>query len=186
MNVEDVLTLMLREPGRPRLTWYGPDRPATAVLMPFYAGVTNLPEAIQRCNLMKFDRQSMWTAFNFVANYAMLKYKYMIQDIQKERNRFEAAAFGTQAEREAKAADLWKQGKAEEARAFLTEYCNGNAKAVLEDWWKLAETLYCKYNDGYLNTRDGLAQQVFYPAWWLEQVGYVHGPTSYEKPSATP
>lgn len=168
------------------LTWYGPDRPATAVLMPLYAGVTNLPESIQRCNLMKFDRQSMWTAFNFVANYAMLKYKYMIQDIQKERNRFEAAAFGTQGEREGNAAELWKQGKEDEARAMLTRYCSDHAAAVLDSWWKLAETLYCKYNDGYLNTRDGLAQQVFYPAWWLEQVGYGDGPTSYLKPSGNP
>lgn len=85
------------------LTWFGPDRPATAVLMPFYAGALDLPAPIQRADLLKFDRGSMWTAFNYVANYAMLKYSYMIQDIRAVRDRFEAAAFGRQQQVEAQA-----------------------------------------------------------------------------------
>ncbi|MCG2661257.1 MAG: C69 family dipeptidase [Kiritimatiellae bacterium] len=163
------------------LTWFGPDRPATAVLMPFYAGVTNLSKPIQTADLLKFDRKSMWTAFNFVANYAMLKYSYMIKDIRTVRNRFEAQAFGTQTGREAQALDLWKKGDELGARTLLTRYCDENAHAVLNEWWKLSEQLYLKYNDGYLNTRDGIAQAVFYPAWWLKEVGYEKGPVSYQK-----
>lgn len=163
------------------LTWFGPDRPATAVLMPFYAGVTNLPRAIQTADLLKFDRQSMWTAFNFVANYAMLKYSYMIKDIRAVRNRFEAQALGTQTGRETRALELWKKGDELGARARLTRYCDENAHAVLNEWWELSEQLYLKYNDGYLNTRDGIAQAVFYPVWWLKKVGYEQGPTSYRK-----
>ncbi|OQA25854.1 MAG: Dipeptidase A [Verrucomicrobia bacterium ADurb.Bin345] len=165
------------------LIWYGPDRPATAVLMPFYAGNTDLPKPIQTADILRFDRNSMWTAFNFVANYAMLKYSYMIKDIQTVRDRFEAQAFGTQSDREAKALELWKKGDEDGARALLTRYCDENANAVLREWWKLADQLYLKYNDGYLNTRDGLAQSVFYPAWWLKEVGYEKGPTSYQKPA---
>lgn len=164
------------------LTWFGPDRPSTAVLMPFYAGVTNLPASIQTANILVFDRASMWTAFNYVANYAMLKYSYMIQDIVKIRDRFEAQAFGTQRQRELDAVKLIEAGDETGARAMLTRYCNENAAAVLAEWWKLAEILYLKYNDGYLNTKDGVAQAVFYPAWWLKAVGYEQGPTSYQKP----
>ena len=163
------------------LTWFGPDRPATSVLMPFYAGITDLPKPIQTADSLKFDRKSMWTAFNFVANYAMLKYSYMIKDIQAVRDHFEAQAFGTQAGRESQALDLWKKGDEAGARALLTRYCDENAHAVLNEWWKLSEQLYLKYNDGYLNTRDGIAQAVFYPAWWLKEVGYEKGPTSYQK-----
>lgn len=165
------------------LIWYGPDRPAAAVLMPFYAGNTDLPKPIQTADILRFDRNSMWTAFNFVANYAMLKYSYMIKDIQTVRDRFEAQAFGTQSDREAKALELWEKGDEDGARALLTRYCDDNANAVLRDWWKLADQLYLKYNDGYLNTRDGIAQAVFYPAWWLKEVGYEKGPTSYQKPA---
>ncbi len=165
------------------LTWYGPDRPATAVLMPLYAGATSLPDSVQTADIFKFSRGSMWTAFNFVANYAMLKYSYMIKDIRQVRDRFEAAAFGSQADREGRALEMWKGGDQAGAREFLTRYGEENAAAVLEAWWELANKLYYKYNDGYLNTREGLAQEVFYPAWWLKQVGYEQGPVSYAKPA---
>ncbi|MBN1829151.1 MAG: C69 family dipeptidase, partial [Deltaproteobacteria bacterium] len=164
------------------LTWFGPDRPATAVLMPFYAGAMNLAPSIQRGNILKFDRESMWTAFNYVANFAMLKYSYMIKDIQAVRDRFEASAFGKQQELEDQALSLWKNGEKNAARRLLTEYADELAADVLREWWKLSEQLYLKYNDGYLNTKAGIAQAVFYPAWWLKLVGYEDGPTSYEKP----
>jgi dipeptidase len=165
------------------LTWFGPDRPATAVLMPFYAGATDLPACLQKADILKFDKGSMWMAFNYVANYAMLKYSYMIKDIAGKRDQFEARAFGKQKELERQANDLWKKGDQKGARKLLTRYSAENASAVLQEWWKLSELLYLKYNDGYLNTKAGIAQAVFYPAWWLKQVGFENGPTSYEKPA---
>jgi dipeptidase len=164
------------------LTWFGPDRPATAVFMPFYAGATDLPVSMQKADILKFDKGSMWMAFNYVANYAMLKYSYMIKDIAGMRDGFEARAFGKQKELEQQANDLWKKGDQKGARKLLTRYSAENTSAVLREWWKLSEDLYIKYNDGYLNTKAGIAQAVFYPTWWLKQVGYENGPTSYEKP----
>jgi dipeptidase len=166
------------------ITWFGPDRPATAVLMPFYAGATNLPACMQKADILKFDRGSMWMAFNYVANYAMIKYSYMIKDIAAVRDGFEARAFGKQKELERQANDLWQKGDQEGARKFLTRYSEENASAVLQEWWKLSEYLYLKYNDGYINTDAGIAQTVFYPSWWLKEVGYENGPTSYERPAA--
>lgn len=62
--------------------WFAPNRPATSVLLPFYAGALDLPKSVQHADILKFDRQSMWTAFDYVDNYAMLKYSYMIKDIR--------------------------------------------------------------------------------------------------------
>ncbi|MFP4483008.1 MAG: dipeptidase [Thermovirgaceae bacterium] len=163
------------------ILWYGPDRPAATVLMPFYPGAGELPESVQRADILKYDRKSMWTAFNYVANYAMIKYSYMIEDIKKERARFEDAAFGRQDEIEAEAMDLWEAGARDDARKVLAEYSGGNAKDILDAWWKLSETLYVKYNDGYINTEEEIAKPVFYPSWWLQKVGYEKGPTSYQK-----
>jgi len=59
-----------------------------------------------------------------------------------------------------------------------------NVNTVLADWWKLSATLYLKYNDGYSNTQKNIADPVFYPSWWLKQVGYENGPTSYQKKTA--
>ena len=162
--------------------WYGPDRPATAVLMPFHAGNLDLPDSLETGDALVFDKASMWTAFNYVANYAMLKYAYMIQDVHALRDQFEAAAFGGQIELEAQALALWKAGREQEARQFLTDQADKHAAEVLAQWWKLSQNLYVKYNDGYLNTEEGLAQSVFYPAWWLKAVGYENGPLSYDKP----
>ncbi|WP_027175706.1 dipeptidase [Desulfovibrio aminophilus] len=164
------------------LTWYGPDRPATAVLLPFHAGVIDLPAPIQKGDALKLERGSLWTAFNYVANYAMLKYSFMIQDIVKVRERYESTAFGEQPALEDKALALWKKGDQKGARKLLTADADTRAKALLKDWWNLSDQLYIKYNDGFLNTKEGLAQEVFYPAWWLKAVGYESGPSTYEKP----
>jgi dipeptidase len=165
------------------VVWFGPDRPATSVLMPFYAGALDLPDAIQTADILKFDRNSMWMAFNYVANYAILKYAYMIEDIRAVRDRFENSAFGSQTDLEEKALTHWNAGDQKGARKMLTQYSENNAAAVLADWWKLSENLYLKYNDGYLNTSEAIAKPLFYPAWWLKQVGYEKGPVSYEKPA---
>jgi dipeptidase len=166
------------------VTWYGPDRPATAILMPFYAGATGLPKPIQTSDILKLDRGSMWTAFNYVANQAQLKYSFMIKDIQAMREKHESMFFGTQKAQEARALALWNKGDQKAARALLTKHSEQLTQDVLKDWWALSEQLYIRYSDGYLNTPTGIAQPVFYPAWWLKQVGYEQGPTSYSKPVA--
>lgn len=164
------------------VTWYGPDRPGTSVLMPFYAGATALPKPIQTSDIMKLDRGSMWTAFNYVANQVQLKYSFMIQDLRAVRDKHEARFFGLQKGLEAQAQALWNKGDQKAARALLTRHADKLAGDVLTDWWALSEQLYIRYNDGYLNTPDGIAQAVFYPSWWLKQVGYEQGPVSYKKP----
>lgn len=166
------------------VVWFGPDRPATATLMPFYAGATGLPKSIQTSDILKLDRCSMWTAFNYVANQAQLKYSYMIKDLRAVRDRHEAKFFGVQRQIEDRAVALWAKGDKAGARGLLTKQSEANAAAVLKDWWALSEQLYVRYNDGYFNTPDNIAQPVFYPSWWLKQVGYENGPTSYKKAAA--
>ena len=165
------------------VTWFGPDRPATTVFMPYYAGATNLPQPIQTSNILKLDRNSMWTAFNYVANQAQLKYSFMIKDIRAVRDRHENTFFGTQPALETSALTLWNNGDQKAARTLLTKQSDQLSAEVLKDWWVLSEQLYIRYNDGYLNTPDGIAQAVFYPTWWLKQVGYEQGPTRYTRPT---
>ncbi len=160
--------------------WFGSDRPATSVLMPFYAGSGDLPESLQKGSPFVFDRGSMWTAFNYVANYAMLKYSYMYKDIQAAQQKYETQFFGAQPEVEARALELWEAGKQNEAKSLLNEHSQQIAANVLEGWWQLSEQLYITYNDGYYNTPGNLAEPLFYPDWWLKEVGYEQGPLHYE------
>lgn len=163
------------------LLWYGPDRPSTNVLLPFYCGMTDLPREIQQANILDLSKESVWSAFNFVANYCTIKWSYMIKDIREERTALEKRAFGLQELLENNAAALIRNGKGSEARKMLTAYCEENTEEVLSAWHGLAERLYVKYNDGYLNTREEVGQPLFYPSWWLKQVGYEKGPTTYKK-----
>lgn len=163
------------------ISWFGPDRPATAVLLPYYVGVSGLPDQIQKGNILELDRESVWTAFNYVANYAMLKYGSMIKDIDAVRESFESKAFGGQKDLESKAVALWKKGDQDAAVKLLTEYVEKNTTDVLAAWWKLSDSLYIKYNDGYINSQEGIGVEVFYPVWWLKKVGFENGPTSYKK-----
>lgn len=161
--------------------WFGPDRPSTSLLMPFYSGALSLPVPIQMANILDLTRASLWSAFNFVANYCTIKYSYMIKDLKEERSQFEDIAFVNQKVLEKKAMTLWDKKDEKGAKELLTTYSNNNALAVLVAWHKLAERLYIKYNDGYINTAQVVGQPVFYPAWWLKEVGFENGPTSYKK-----
>ncbi len=161
--------------------WYGSDRPSTSLLMPFYGGVAGIPNEIQRADVLNYSRESVWSAFNYVSNYCTIKWSYMIEDVRKERKIYEARAFDLQDVLEKNALALIKDGREAEARKLLTEYCEKNTIDVLEAWHGLAERLYVKYNDGYLNTEEEIAQYLFYPSKWLKEVGFEKGPTSYKK-----
>lgn len=165
------------------VTWLGLDRPATAALMPFYAGALALPESLQQADPLVWNPDSLWMAFNFVANYAQLKYDYMIKDIDAVRKRLETEAFVRQSKLEARALALWKSGKQQAARQMLTDVCNQHAGKTLKAWWNLSHDLYITYNNGYLNTPKSLGQKLFYPAWWLRRTGYENGPTTYKRTS---
>jgi len=165
------------------VSWVGLDRPATSVLVPLYAGGLGVPRSLEVADVLRVDRDSMWTAFNYVANYAMLKYSYMIKDIRAEQGRFEARGFGGRQDVEARALALWNNEDEPGARRLLTEHSASFADELLASWWRLADRLYITYNDGYINTEDAIGQPVFYPSWWLEAVGYQNGPQSYQKPA---
>lgn len=154
------------------VTWYGANRPGTSVFMPFYVGANTLPECIQKADLLKLDRGSMWTAMNFVDNYSMLRYCDMIKDIQTVQSKFEQRFFSDQPKVEEQALTLLKNGDRQGAKDLLTHYSDSIASDVLSQWWTLADSLYVKYDDGYITTPEEIGQEAFYPDWWLKATDY--------------
>lgn len=162
------------------VSWVGLDRPAANCLLPFYCGVTDLPACVQKMNLTDFSTDSAWWAFNFVANFATIKYSYMMQDLQELRSKLEAAAF------ERIANTSREEGGCPSKRADLTvdeatKYCNDNAEFVLKAWWRLAQQMIVKYNDGCRTSSSSPMQKIDYHETWLRDAGYYQGPTSYNK-----
>ncbi|MCR4424867.1 MAG: C69 family dipeptidase [Firmicutes bacterium] len=158
------------------MTWFGYDAPHSTCYIPIYSGVTELPKSfavgMRGGSYDVFSRESAWWAFNFVSNWADLKYSYMIEDIKAVRDPLEAEFFAMQPVIEQTAIALYKQNP-DLARTFLTTYTNSVANRVVDAYWKLASQLVGRYADGYVYGDDEWKYQtVGYPEWWLKEVGF--------------
>lgn len=162
------------------VTWVGLNTPETTCFVPFYAGVNNLPLSYQTGSTKTFCKDTAWWAFNFVSNWATLKFSYMIKDIKKMQMEIELLELKKQDEIEKKALKLYKKNPTL-AKNFLTKYCINNANQVVNKWWQLSYYLIEKYSDGFIN-KPKIGKTVGYPKWWRDQVGFQKGPKSYKKP----
>lgn len=149
--------------------WYGLDDTYTTCYMPFYSCVNKVPKSLNFGSISKYSKKSAWWVFNFVANFANLKYSYMIKDIQKVQHKLENDSFETLPYIEKTAKDLLKKDKGK-AIKYLTEYCNYNAENVVENWRDFGDYLVTKYNDGYVQNEKHRPTEVGYEQDWLEEV----------------
>ncbi len=148
--------------------WYGLDNPYTNFFIPLYTSISDLPAAYTSGSMEAFSRDSAWWTFNFVANFANLRYRDMIRDIQKAQKEIEDLEFALQPAVEQTARQLLATDPGL-AAAYLTRYCVSNGQMNQERWWRLAEFLITRYNDGYVRDAEGRPQEVGYPQEWLKK-----------------
>jgi dipeptidase len=151
------------------IIWYGIDNPYTNFFVPLFTSITGLPEAYTTGSIAGYSRDSAWWTVNFVANFANLRYRYMIQDIQAVQREIEDMAFGSQEAIEEAAANLSRTRGMDFAIRFLTRYCIDNAEMNVRRWQKLGDHLITKYNDGYIQKENHRGQEVGYPESWLKK-----------------
>ena len=161
------------------ICWFGPDQPYLTCLVPFYVGVNDLPLSYQIGTTGRFNADCAWWAFNFVANWAALKFSYMKDDVLANQQKIETMEYGLIPSIDAKALALYNQDPSS-VEEYLTSFCRDNAESIVQKWWNLSEFLITKYSDGYNNLPDQ-AVDVGYPEQWLKQVGYEKGPVKYKK-----
>ncbi len=160
------------------LVWFGPDVSYTTCFVPFSTKVMNLPKAYQTGSPQKFDRDSAWWAFDFVANWARLNFKRMTQvDILPLQGELEHMQL--------KLIQEWdsycQSKKGQETKELITKLCEKNSIDIVRQWWNLADLLIAKYSDGYLNLQDQPgAKDIGYTSKWLSYTNYNEGPTSYD------
>ena len=162
------------------VVWFGPDEPMSTCYVPFYVGVSEIAAPYYTCDTSTFNQESAWWAFNFVANWAAIKYSYIIKDIQQKQDEIELAEIESIKMMDEKAFALYKQDPTK-VQQLLTEYCKTQANWVVKDWWKFAWLLVARYDDGYVNAPEKMAQEVGYPHDWYNKSEWINGPTSYEK-----
>jgi dipeptidase len=149
--------------------WYGVDDTYTTCYVPLYCCIQELPESFTRGSLRAFSWDSAWWVFNFVANFANLKYSYMIKDIQAVQRELEGNLFVLQPVTEETARRLYESDP-QLTRKYLTDYSVRHAEDVVDKWRQLGEYLITKYNDGYVQDNPGEAAEKGYPEAWLREV----------------
>jgi dipeptidase len=149
--------------------WYGLDDTYTNCYVPLYCCIDALPESYTTGSLSRFSWDSAWWTFNFVANFANLKYSYMIQDIRAVQQELEGQLMALQPAVERTAAALHETDK-KLMKRYLTDYSVSHAETVKRKWQDLGEYLIAKYNDGYVQDTPGNAQEKGYPQAWLREL----------------
>jgi dipeptidase len=138
-----------------------------------YCGITDVPYAYDSGSLQEFDYNVASWAFNFMGNWAELKWSYMYPEIQELQKKIEGKLFAVQPAIESAAAQLYETDP-ELCKEFLTDYVADVTDRVMAEVWDFNEYLITKYRDGYINIPN-VGSSAGYPDWWLDAVGYDEG-----------
>jgi len=152
------------------ICWFGVDDTYFTVYVPIFVQNESVPVAFSKGDINRFSWDSMWWVFNFVSNFANLKYSYMIEDIRKVQSELEQEMIAHQ-DSLAKAALKLDRN---ERIAMLTQYSNNQGEQVHRQWTELAYTLVTKYNDGYVKDKEGHIHEVGYPLDWKKEINRLY------------
>ncbi len=166
------------------ILWFGVDDTYSTCYAPMYCGINKIPEcfAVGNGDMLTYSETSAFWAFNFVSNFAYLRYDDMIKDVQKVQNELETK-YVTYVPLIDQAAETLFNSKGEEkAREFITEFSVNEANNMTKQWKKLGQYLLVKYMDGNIKkekdgrferTETGLPPsplQPGYPEWWYKAI----------------
>jgi dipeptidase len=149
--------------------WYGVDDTYTSCYIPLYCSINDIPHSYAIGSLQKYTWESAWWVFNFVANFANLRYSSMLPEIQQVQRELEDKMIALQPVVDKSALDLLKNNK-QLMKQYLTDYSISQGELVVKRWRELGEYLICKYNDGYIKNEKGRPEEVGYPQGWLRRV----------------
>jgi dipeptidase len=128
------------------VVWLGYDNPSTTPHLPFYCGISHMPESFAVDGREKFRRDCAWWAFRRVSKLAMFRWQQMSKYIETTWKGIEDKALAEQKNVEAKALELFKDNP-EKAKEFLTKYCNDLANNTVNTYWELGDDLWSKFNN---------------------------------------
>ena len=158
------------------ILWFGVDDTYSTCYLPMYCGITRAPRAYSVGNgsFHEFTWESAFWVFNFVSNFAYLRYHDMIQDVQKVQRELEGRFLAEQNETDETAMALYRQSPGL-AREYLTSYAEKNGSETLARWMKLGEFLLYKYLDGNVKNEMGKVTHPGYPECWYRRIAEESG-----------
>lgn len=152
------------------VAWFAVDQPMTSVFIPLLAKVQSergIDESYQRGNLLEFDRKSAFWAFDFVSNWMTMNWRNCSQEevfplqqqIQDELD-FSVSKILSDSTLSGSDLEAWQREEQEN---------------VVSRWWKLADRIIVKYNDGYMTRVDLpvpiVGKSYGIPDWYSRMIG---------------
>lgn len=131
------------------ILWFGLDDTYSTVYTPMYCGILDVPYSFAHGNgsMVEFTWESAFWVFNFVTNWAYLRYSDVIQDIRKLQAELESK-FIAYTPAIDKAAVILYETDPMLAREYLTEYSITQGDNTTRIWRDFSEYLINKYIDG--------------------------------------
>lgn len=128
------------------VVWLGYDNPATTPHVPFYIGISQMPESYLVDGRREFSRDCAWWAFRRASKLSYFRYEQMKGVLREVWEPMEVEALAQQAATEEEALALYRQDPAQ-AEIFLTEYSHGLANRAVERYWRLGDDLWVRFNN---------------------------------------
>ncbi len=164
--------------------WFGVDDTYSTCYTPMYCGITEIPECFRVGNgdMITYSETSAFWTFNYVTNFAYLRYNDMIKDVQKVQNELENKFVSYVPVIDKAAQALYEKNGQDKASQFISEFSVNEANNMTERWKELGQYLLVKYMDGNIKkekngeferSETGMpAAPVFagYPEWWYEAI----------------
>lgn len=153
------------------IIWFSVDDTYSTVYVPMYCSIREIPRAyaVGTADFNHFSWDAAFWVFNFVSNYAYLRYSDMIQDIQKVQRQLEGNFMSNQPEIEKAALELYKKSS-QLSREYLNKYSIKIAESTVKSWKKLGEFLIFKYLDGNVKNELNKVKHPGYPEDWYRRI----------------
>jgi hypothetical protein len=156
--------------------WFGVDDTYSTVYIPVYCGVTEVPRnfAVGTGSWTDVTWDSAFWVFNYVSNFAYLRYSDMIKDIQVVQRELEGKFLADQPQIDSGALALYDRSP-RLAKDYLTEYSYAAGAEVVERWRELGKFLLYRYLDGNVKDEKGNVTHPGYPESWYQMVAESTG-----------
>lgn len=154
-------SIIVQTGPRRQIAWFAPDTPLTSVYVPLYRGVDAISRSFSQGHNLNFSRYSAWWAFDFVNNWMQLRYSTMSTEDVYPR----IEAWQDDIDRQRRAVEEEKEGP------HLAAWQASLQENLVADWWKLADSLVVKYNDGYMNI-PRVGEKIGYPEFFTDMIGF--------------
>jgi len=153
------------------ILWFGVDDTFSTCYFPVYGSSKSISPsfAVGNGSFTKFTWKSGFWVFNFVSNFAYLRYKDIIEDIKIVQGEMESGFIANIKEVDTNALKMFKTDK-RKAVDYLTGFSIDAGEKVFEKWVKLGKDLFVKYLDGNVRNNSGKVTHPGYPKDWYRRI----------------